>query len=119
SPPALRLIGRRQRRSHNSWMKEVPKLHKDDDGCRLAIQPTDAARLGVTDGARVAVRSAAGSVEVEARLDDALMPGTVSMPHGWRVNVNLLAGDGPAALEPLSGMAHFNGIEVDVSALGH
>jgi hypothetical protein len=39
------------------------------------------------------------------------------MPHGWRVNVNLLAADGPAALEPLSGMVRYNGIEVDVKAL--
>jgi anaerobic selenocysteine-containing dehydrogenase len=117
SPPSLRLIGRRQRRSHNSWMNEVPKLHKDDDGCRLAIHPTDAARLGVADGARVAVTSASGSVEVVARLDEALMPGTVSMPHGWKINVNLLAADGPAALEPLSGMVRYNGIEVDVKTL--
>ncbi len=117
APPALRLIGRRQRRSHNSWMNEVPKLHKSDDGCRLMIHPSDAARLGVLDGARVAVTSASGSVEVEARLDGELMPGTVSMPHGWKVNVNLLAADGPAALEPLSGMVRYNGIEVDVKAL--
>ena len=119
SPLPLRLIGRRQRRSHNSWMNEVPKLHHADDGCRLAIHPSDAARLGVTDGARVAVTSAAGRVEVEARLDQELMPGTVSMPHGWKVNVNLLAADGPAALEPLSGMVRYNGIEVDVKALEH
>ncbi len=119
SPPALRLIGRRQRRSHNSWMNEVPKLHKADDGARLAIHPTDAARLGVVDGARVAVTSAAGRIEIDARLDDDMMPGTVSIPHGWRTNVNLLASDGPAALEPLSGMARFNGIEVDVEALAH
>jgi anaerobic selenocysteine-containing dehydrogenase len=119
SPPALRLIGRRQRRSHNSWMNELPKLHKGDDGCRLAIHPTDAARLGVIDGARVAVTSATGSIEVEAQLDEELMPGTVSMPHGWKINVNLLAADGPAALEPLSGMVRYNGIEVDVKTLPH
>jgi formate dehydrogenase len=119
SPPALRLIGRRQRRSHNSWMNEVPKLHKADDGCRLAIHPDDAARLGVADGARVAVTSATGRIEVVARIDGELMPGTVSMPHGWKVNVNLLAADGPAALEPLSGMVRYNGIEVDVTALPH
>src|SRR5262249_6064612 len=34
SPPVLRLIGRRQKRSHNSWMNELPKLRKGDDGCR-------------------------------------------------------------------------------------
>ena len=61
--------------------------------------------------------SATGRLEVVARLDGELMPGTVSMPHGWKVNVNLLAADGPAALEPLSGMVRYNGIEVDVTAL--
>jgi anaerobic selenocysteine-containing dehydrogenase len=100
-------------------MNEVPKLHKGDDGCRLAIHPTDAARLGVIDGARVAVTSATGRVEVVAQLDEELMPGTVSMPHGWKINVNLLAADGPAALEPLSGMVRYNGIEVDVKTLPH
>jgi anaerobic selenocysteine-containing dehydrogenase len=74
----------------------------------------------VADGTRVAVASAAGRVEAAAQLDVELMPGTVSLPHGWaQSNVNLLAGDGPAALEPLSGMARFNGIEVDVQLLKH
>lgn len=118
-PPRLRLIGRRQRRSHNSWMNGVATLRKPDDGPRLAIHPDDARRLGVGDGARVAVSSAAGRVEVHAKLDDDIMPGTVSMPHGWSANVNLLAADGPAALEPLSGMARYNGIEVDVTPIAN
>ncbi|MDB4967051.1 MAG: Formate dehydrogenase-O, major subunit protein [Myxococcales bacterium] len=120
SPAALRLIGRRQRRTHNSWMHNVPKERPGHAECRLAIHPDDAARLGVADGTRVRVQSAVGRVEVSAQLDTELMPGTVSLPHGWaQSNVNLLAGDGPAALEPLSGMARFNGIEVDVQRLGH
>jgi len=45
TPPGLRLIGRRQRRSHNSWMNELPKLRRSDDRCRLAIHPDDAYRL--------------------------------------------------------------------------
>ena len=74
----------------------------------------------------------AGALEVEAEHDDALMPGTVSLPHGWGhtanagwrtaardgeagVNVNTLAADGPAALEPISGMARLTGIEVEVA----
>jgi anaerobic selenocysteine-containing dehydrogenase len=98
-------------------MNELPRLHKADDGCRLAIHPDDAVRLGVRDGGRVAVTSAAGRLEVLAELDEALMPGTVSIPHGWKTNVNLLAADGVAALEPLSGMARYNGIEVDVRTI--
>lgn len=134
--PALRLIGRRQKRSHNSWMHNVHKLRPAGDECRLYIHPLDAAARGIDDGARVAVSSAAGRLEVAAALDDDLMPGTVSMPHGWghssaagwRVaatpgqtgsNVNLLAADGAAALEPVSGMVRFNGIEVDVTPIAN
>jgi hypothetical protein len=58
-----------------------------------------------------------------------LQPGTVALPHGWGhqaapglsvasktsgVNVNLLAADGPDAVEPVSGMAHLTGILVEV-----
>jgi formate dehydrogenase len=65
---------------------------------------------------------------------DELMPGTVSVPHGWGhqharglavasrlagANVNLLASDGPDSVEPLSGMAHLSGIPVTLrSAAG-
>jgi len=131
---ALRLIGRRQRRSHNSWMHNVAKLRPDGAECALAIHPDDARARGIADGARVEVRSAVGRVEIEAALDEDLMPGTVTLPHGWGhgdgagwrraaaageagVNANVLAADGPSALEPLSGMVKFNGIEVDVSPI--
>jgi anaerobic selenocysteine-containing dehydrogenase len=82
----------------------------------------------------VRLSSASGAVEVPVELDDDLMPGTVSLPHGWghsaaagwRIaaragetgcNANQLAADGPAALEPLSGMCRFNGIEVEVTRI--
>jgi formate dehydrogenase len=131
APPTLRLIGRRQRRSHNTWMHNVARLRPAGDECRLSIHPHDARARGISDGARVVLSSASGALEVPAVYDDDVMMGTVSLPHGWGhrdnagwrtaaragetgVNVNALAADGPAALEPLSGMARFNGIEVEV-----
>jgi len=68
-------------------------------------------------------------VRLPVRLLPDLMPGTVALPHGWGhqharglsnasrtggVNVNLLAADGPAAADPISGMAHLTGIPVEV-----
>jgi formate dehydrogenase len=59
-----------------------------------------------------------------------LQPGTVALPHGWGhqhapglsvasrtlgVNANLLAADGPDAVEPISGMARLTGIPVEVA----
>lgn len=131
NPHQLRLIGRRQRRSHNSWMHNLPKLRPQGDECRLSIHPEDARARGIADGAEVRIASAHGRISARALHDEHVMPGTVSLPHGWGheaqagwrtaskagetgVNVNALAADGPHALEPLSGMARFNGIEVEV-----
>jgi anaerobic selenocysteine-containing dehydrogenase len=123
------LIGRRQLRSNNSWMHNLPALVKGKDRCTLHIHPDDAERLGLGDGAPALVRSAAGSVEAPVEVTDAIMPGVVSIPHGWGhdadgvrmsvasvhagVNSNVLADE--SQVEPLSGNAVLNGIPVEVA----
>ena len=56
------------------------------EGAR-ARHPTHAPRgraaRGLADGPRVRVRSRVGSVEVRSQLTDEVMPGVVSLPHGW------------------------------------
>jgi anaerobic selenocysteine-containing dehydrogenase len=128
SPDGLVLVSRRHLRSNNSWMHNVPVLVKGKDRCTLLIHPDDAERCGVADGAIVGVRSAAGAIEVAAEVSDEMMPGVVSLPHGWGhslpgtrlgvarehagVNSNLLA---PASLiDPISNNAAVNGIPVEV-----
>ena len=127
----LLLIGRRQLRSNNSWMHNVPLLAGGSNGCTLQLHPEDAERLGIADGQRVAVRSRVGELEAEAELAVGLMPGVVSLPHGWGhsdpatrnataalapgVNSNLLTDEEP--LDPLSGTAVLNGIPVEVQPL--
>jgi anaerobic selenocysteine-containing dehydrogenase len=127
--PPLVLIGRRQLRTNNSWMHNAPSLAKGPDRSSLLIHPDDAARLGVTDGARVRVTSRAGAVEVKAHVSDEIMPGVVSIPHGFghqqaaatmRVagalagaNVNTLTDD--ALVEPVLGTAILNGVPVEVA----
>ncbi len=123
------LIGRRQLRSNNSWMHNLPALVKGKDRCTLHIHPDDAERLGLDDGGRALVSSAAGRIEVPVELTDAIMPGVVSIPHGWGhdapgvrmrvagahagVNSNLLADE--TQVDPLSGNAVLNGIPVEVA----
>ena len=48
----LVLIGRRQLRSNNSWMHNLPALVKGKERCTLHVHPDDAARLGLDDGGR-------------------------------------------------------------------
>jgi anaerobic selenocysteine-containing dehydrogenase len=125
------LIGRRQLRSNNSWMHNLPALVKGKESCTLHIHPDDAERLGVGDGGQVLVRSAAGSLEAPVEVTEDIMPGVVSIPHGWGhdaegvrmsvasshagVNSNLLADE--SLVEPLSGNAVLNGIPVELSGL--
>src|SRR5215216_3991166 len=124
------LIGRRDLRSNNSWMHNLDILVKGKERCTLHVHPDDAARLGIDDGGSACVRSLRGEVAVTVEVTDAIMPGVVSIPHGWGhdvegadlsvaagrpgVNSNLLA-DGDL-FDPLSGNAVLNGIPVRVEA---
>ena len=126
----LMLIGRRQLRSANSWLHNVDVLMKGKERCTLQINPDDAFRLGVSNGAPVAVASATGRVELPAEVTEDISPGVVSIPYGWGhnlpgsrlavaaarpgVNSNILT-DG-RSIDPLSGNAVLNGIPVTVTA---
>ena len=126
----LRLITKRERTSHNSWMHNVASLVSGARATNyLYMHPSDARARSLGDGELCQVSSATGQLEVPVRVTDELMPGTVALPHGWGhqsadglsvasqtrgQNANLLAGDGPDALEPLSGMARLTAIEVQV-----
>ncbi|MBL8778652.1 MAG: molybdopterin-dependent oxidoreductase [Acidimicrobiales bacterium] len=126
----LRLITRRERHSHNSWTHNAePFVGGDRTTNRLHLTAEDAAAAGVRDGGRARVRSKTGEVEVEVTVTDDLMPGVVSLPHGWGhagtggltvarahagVNANILTADGPDGIEPLSGMARMTALAVEV-----
>ena len=77
------LIGRRQLRSNNSWMHNLEPLVKGKERCTAQVHPDDAARLGLAEGAAAVLRSAAGRVEAPVEVTDSVMPGVVSLPHGW------------------------------------
>jgi anaerobic selenocysteine-containing dehydrogenase len=104
-------------------------LVKGKARCTLHVNPGDAARLGLRDGASARVRSRVGAIDVPVEVTDSVMVGVVSIPHGWGhdepgvalgvasrnagVNTNILT-DG-AALDPLSGTSVLNGIPVEVT----
>jgi anaerobic selenocysteine-containing dehydrogenase len=129
APDALLLIGRRDLRSNNSWMHNVEVLVKGRPRCTLHVNPADADRLGLADGADAEVRSRTGAVTIPVEVTDRIRPGAVSIPHGWGhdlsgvelsvarrhagVNSNLLGDD--ELIDPVSGTAVLNGIPVEVA----
>ena len=122
------LVGRRQLRSNNSWMHNLDLLVKGKEACTLHVHPDDASRLGLEDGAPARVAGRTGEVAVPVEVTDAVMPGVVSMPHGWGHDANgsamavaaAHAGTNSNALsdelviDALSGNAVFNGIPVEI-----
>jgi anaerobic selenocysteine-containing dehydrogenase len=128
----LLLIGRRHVRSNNSWMHNFRRLTKGKARHQLMMNPEDAARLALKSGQRVRVSSRVGEVSVELDVSDAVMPGVVSLPHGWGhgragtrmrvadrtpgVCVNDLTDD--QDVDKLSGNAVLNGVPVTVVGLG-
>jgi len=92
------------------------------------VHPADAQRLGLSDGARAQIRNGERAIDVQVELSDAMMPGVVSLPHGWghnlpgaRLNVasqrpgaNLNAVLDENLRDPLSGNAVLSGVAVEL-----
>ena len=127
-PETLRLIGLRERRTHNSWMHNHPTIKRPRTNT-LRMNPVDANTRGILEGGLVDVRGGGGPVRLPVTLTTELMPGVVAMPHGWghrrsRVgraqslsgaNVNRAIPGGAEHMEPLSGQARMTGHLVRVT----
>jgi len=124
----IKLIGKREMNRINTTSSNAPGLVKALSNV-ASVHPDDAARYGLTDGESARVSSAFGSITIPVKVTEEMMPGTVAIPQCWGhenadglghavrhpgVNSNLLAGDGAANTEPLSGMSHLSGIVVDL-----
>ncbi len=128
-PAGLHLISRRHLRDNNSWLHNAHRLVKGPNRCTLQINPADAVRLSVADGETVRVASRVGSVELPAEVTTNMMPGVVSMPHGYGhnrpgirldvaqahagVSINDLTDE--TLLDALTGNAALTGVAVTVS----
>ncbi|PKM21423.1 MAG: dehydrogenase, partial [Gammaproteobacteria bacterium HGW-Gammaproteobacteria-14] len=83
APDEFRLIGRRHVRSNNSWMHNSYRLVKGKGRCTAMLHPADAARIGIVDGEEIEISSSVGSIRLPAEVTEDLMPGVISVPHGW------------------------------------
>jgi anaerobic selenocysteine-containing dehydrogenase len=79
----LLLVGRRELRTNNSWMHNVPSLVAGRERCVLFVHPADAERARVRDGDTAILASRIHRGPVRVQLNDDMAPGVVSLPHGW------------------------------------
>lgn len=127
----LVLTSRRHLRSNNSWLHNVGSLMRGRDRCTLLIHPDDAARIGLSTGEVAEVSTSEGKVSVPVEVSDEMIPGVVSLPHGWGhglpgtqldvanahpgVNSNLL--NPPDLIDVPSNTQVVNGVPCQVRAL--
>jgi anaerobic selenocysteine-containing dehydrogenase len=111
-------------------LRNSQRLVKGKPRCTLLMHPDDAARRNVQDGTVVRLRSRVGEVRVAAEISTDVMPGVVSLPHGWGhdrdgvrlgvasrhagVSINDVVDD--RRLDALTGTAVLNGTPVEVEA---
>lgn len=82
----LRMIGRRHVRSNNSWMHNSHRLVKGASRHQMLMHPGDLAQRGLKDGGMAKVRSRVGEVVIAVEASEDMMPGVVSLPHGFGHN---------------------------------
>jgi anaerobic selenocysteine-containing dehydrogenase len=126
--PAMVIVGRRDVRSNNSWMHNLHTLAKGPQRCTALMHPQDAARLGLAAGALARIAAGGRSVTAPVALSEDMMPGVVSLPHGWghdqagarmrvaaeRPGANLNAVLDDSLRDPLSGNAVLSGVAVSI-----
>ena len=125
-----RLIGRRHVRDNNSWMHNHHRLMKGKPRCQLLMHPDDVAKEGWQSGMVVTIESRVGTIDAELAASDEMMPGVVSLPHGYGhglagtrsevasrhagVSCNDITDE--QFVDQLSGNAAVNGVSVRLSA---
>ena len=123
----LRLIGLREKLTHNSWMHNTLSTQNSSYSHSARIHPLDAQERGIEEGDLIEVRSPYGQLEIPAKLTDTMNPGNIAIPHGWGhqggwqkanalggVNSNIIASDNPDDMDKISGIATLNGIPVNL-----
>jgi anaerobic selenocysteine-containing dehydrogenase len=127
----LTLIGRRDPRSMNSWLHNSERLLRGRERCTVHLHPDDARRLGLGSGDAARLRTEVAELIAPVELSERMMPGVVSLPHGWGhdlpgvrlgvasgrpgVNANRLLA--ARDVDAPSGAAVLNGVPVEVEAV--
>ena len=97
----------------------------------LYVHPADAKAAKLQNGSDVRVSSRVGAIEVPIEITEAVMPGVVSLPHGYGharegIRMKLAAEHAgasindltdPAEVDPLSGNAVLSGVPVEIAPL--
>ena len=83
--PMVLSAGERRAFTANDILRDPTWRKRDVDGA-LRISPEDANAIGLSEGGRARITTAAGTAEAVVEISDAMMAGHVSLPNGYGVD---------------------------------
>lgn len=120
-----RLAVRRMRDVMNSGCRDLPRIAKRVPYNPAFIHPDDLSELGFRDGEAARIESDHGAIEAILEADETMLPGVISMSHGWGAvpddksgvesgsSVNLLVSSSKN-VEVVNAMPRFGGIPIRI-----
>lgn len=101
--PIVLSAGERRAYTANDILRDPSWRKRDADGA-LRVSVEDADALGLVDGGRARITTAAGSAEASVEISEAMLPGHASLPNGYGLDYTdaggavLIPGVAPNAL---------------------
>jgi anaerobic selenocysteine-containing dehydrogenase len=93
--PIVLSAGERRAYTANDIFRDPSWRKRDADGA-LRVSIEDAEALGLTDGGRARITTAAGSAEASVEISETMLPGHASLPNGY--GLDFTDGDGRAQI---------------------
>ena len=113
----LLMVSRREHALYNSVAHDLPALRRRLPHNPAHLNPVDAARLGVVDGATVEIASSVGRIHAVAHLAADVREGVVSIAHGFADACTAALIDDATDYEALSGLPLMSAVPVTVRLL--
>ena len=113
----LRLTTGRRLAEYNTGVQTGSYAYPTRRGETIDVSPEDAARIGLSEGQHVRIRSRRGAVTAPVHIDDALRPGLTFMTFHFpdEVATNMLTND---KVDPLVGTAEFKATAICIETPG-
>jgi anaerobic selenocysteine-containing dehydrogenase len=99
-------------------MRSIPQLRSLAPDPIAWVHPSTAKEAGIVDGDNVLVETRRGKAKVKASVTEDMMPGIVSLAHGWEKEANANVLTELDAKDPVTGYCEFRNIACRIGKAG-
>ncbi|MEA2085483.1 MAG: molybdopterin-dependent oxidoreductase [Chloroflexota bacterium] len=112
--PLILTTGVRSPQYTHTQMRNISRLRRLAPGPLAEVHPDTAGKYGIADGDMIVLETKGGQLKIKVRTTEELLPGMVSIPHGWaEANANLLTELEPR--DPVTGYSELKALLCRIS----